>query len=77
MQRRDIRWSPQVGDTVRVKESNVLGTVVKTKGVHELRIRLQVGPTVTDGDVAAGRHARAAARIASRWYGLDELEPPS
>jgi hypothetical protein len=77
MQRRDIQWSPQVGDTVRVKESNVLGTVVKTKGAHELRLRLQVDPMVTEGDVAAVRHARAATRIASRWYGLDELEPLS
>lgn len=77
MQQSDIRWPPQVGDAAREKESGLLGTVIKTKGVYEARFRLHVDPPDTSGDAVALKRAKATARAASRWYGLDELEPPS
>jgi hypothetical protein len=70
-------WSPSAGDTVRLKDSGLVGTVIQTKGVHEARFRVNVPPPTTGGDAAALKRARAAARRASRWYGLDELEAPS
>ena len=70
-------WSPSEGDAVRLKDSGLVGSVIRTKGVYEARFRVKVSPPTADGDVAALKRARAAARRASRWYGLDELEPPS
>ena len=70
-------WSPREGDAVRLKDSGLVGTVIKTKGVHEARFRVSVPPPTADRDVVALKRARAASRRASRWYGLDELEPPS
>ena len=70
-------WSPSEGDAVRLKDSGLVGTVIKTKGVHEARFRVSVRPPTADRDAVALKRARAAARRASRWYGLDELEPPS
>ena len=60
---------------MRLKEAGFLGTVVKTKGVHEARFKVRAEPP-TGGDAFALKRARAAARAASRWYGLDELAPP-
>jgi hypothetical protein len=73
----DTRWPPQVGDAAREKDTGLVGTVVKTKGVYEARFRLHVDPPTTDGDAVAVKRAKAMARTASRWYGLEELEPPS
>jgi len=77
MPKTDSRWPPQLGDAARDKDTGLVGTVVKTKGVYEARFRLHVDPPATDGDAAARKRAKAAARTASRWYGLEELEPPS
>ena len=71
------RWPPVEGDSVRVKDAGLVGTVIKTKGVYEARFRVRVLPPTTARDALALRQARAAARSASRWYGLDELESPS
>ncbi len=71
------RWPPDEGDTVRVKEAGLVGTVIKAKGVYERRFRLKVPPPALGDDAAALKRARAASTRASRWYGLDELEPPS
>jgi hypothetical protein len=76
MQMLDTVWPPRVGDVARVKENGLLGKVVKTKGVYEARFRLQVLPVIVGGGKPA-RGQTLAARIASRWYGLDELERPS
>jgi hypothetical protein len=70
-------WPPGEGDSVRVKDAGLVGTVIKTKGVHEARFRVQVLPPAATGDARAVKRDRAAARSASRWYGLDELEAPS
>jgi hypothetical protein len=70
-------WSPSAGDPVRLKDSRLVGTVIQTKGVHAARFRVNVPPPAAGSDAAALKRARAAARRASRWYGLDELEPPS
>jgi len=70
-------WPPKEGDSVRVKEAGLIGTVIKTKGVHEARFRVQVLPSGSAGDALALRRDKAAARSASRWYGLDELESPA
>ena len=69
-------WPPREGDAVRVKEVGLLGTVIKTKGVHEARFRVRVVPPTEGGDASALKRARAAARSASRWYGLDDLAQP-
>ena len=69
-------WPPREGDTVRLKETGLLGTVAKTKGVHEARFKVRVVPPTDGGDAVALKRARAAARLASRWYGLDDLAPP-
>jgi hypothetical protein len=75
MSQEDRSWPPTVGTPVRIKRGNVLGTVVKTKGVYEARFRLEVpAPTNAEGQKPPPGAARAA-RIASRWYGLDDLEP--
>jgi hypothetical protein len=74
--RRSSPWSPVVGDAVLVRDCRLAGTVIQTTGVHEARIRVSVATDAT----GTGREAvaeRQAARRASRWYGLDELEPPS
>ena len=76
MQNESTTWSPQVGDLARIKESGLTGTVVKTKGVYEARFRVRVLPPTVADSAAALKRARAAARAASRWYGLDELGPP-
>ena len=76
MQHKRIPWPPRVGDVVRINEDRLSGTVVKTKGVYEARFRLQVLPIVTEGNKPTRGQAMAA-RIASRWYGLAELEPLS
>ena len=70
-------WSPSEGDAVRVKDGGLVGTVIQTKGVYEARFRVSVPLPTAGGDAVALRRARAAARRASRWYGVDELEPPS
>ena len=69
-------WSPREGDTVWLKEAGLLGTVIKTKGVYEARFRVRVAPPAEGEDAVALKQARAAARLASRWYGLDDLAPP-
>ena len=74
MSQQDHPWPPGVGAQVRIKRTNLEGTVIKTKGVYEARFRLQVPPPQPEGRKAAPGEARAA-RIASRWYGLEELEP--
>ena len=70
-------WSPSEGDAVRLKDSGLVGTVIQTKGVYEARFRVKVPPPTAGGDAAALKRARAAARRASRWYGIDELAPPA
>ena len=70
-------WPPVEGDSVRVKDAGLVGTVIKTKGVYESRFRVLVVPPTTARDAIALKRERAAARAASRWYGLDELESPS
>jgi hypothetical protein len=70
-------WSPSEGDPVRLKDSGLVGTVIQTKGVYEARFRVKVPPPTAGDDAAALKRARAAARRASRWYGLDELDSPS
>jgi hypothetical protein len=67
-------WPPRVGDGAFVKESGLLGTVVRAKGVYQARFQLKVSPAGKDGSAPTPVQARAA-RVASRWYGLDELEP--
>jgi transcription antitermination factor NusG len=74
MQSKNQPWPPKVGDQVRIKETPFRGVVLKTKGVHEARFQLQVPALTTDGAKPTPVQARAA-RIASHWYGLDELEP--
>jgi hypothetical protein len=74
MQHEKKPWPPTVGDEVGIKESKLRGNVIKTKGVSEARFRLQVPNQTKDGVKLSPGPARAA-RIASRWYGLDELEP--
>ena len=69
-------WPPREGDTVQVKEVGRPGTVVKTKGVYEARFKVRVEPATEGGDAVALKRAKAAARLASRWYGLDDLAPP-
>ena len=69
-------WPPREGDTVRLKGTGLLGTVIKTKGVYEARFRVRVVRPTEGGDAVALKRARAAARLASRWYGLDDLAPP-
>lgn len=76
MQRSSTRWPPSEGDAVQVTEAGLVGTVVKTKGVYAVRFRVRVPPPAAAGDAATLKRARAAARSASRWYGLDELAPP-
>jgi hypothetical protein len=68
-------WPPREGDPVRLKGTGLLGTVAKTKGVHEARFRVRVEPPTEDREPVALKRARAAARRASRWYGLDDLAP--
>ena len=70
-------WPPSEGDRVMVKDAGLVGTVVKTKGVYETRFRVLVPPPAEASSPVALRQERAAARLASRWYGLDELESPS
>jgi hypothetical protein len=70
-------WPPTEGDSVLVKDVGLVGTVIKTKGVYEARFRVRVLPPTTGGDAMTLKRDRAAARSASRWYGLDELESPS
>lgn len=73
MQQAARPWSPEVGDQARIKGSPFAGEVVKTKGVNAPRFRVQVSATTVDGAKRTPSEARAA-RVASRWYGLDELE---
>jgi hypothetical protein len=75
MSQEDSPWPPTVGTRVRIKRGNLTGTVVKTKGVYEERFRLLVPPPASAAGQKAPTGAARAARIASRWYGLDELEP--
>jgi hypothetical protein len=70
-------WPPREGDSVMVKDAGLVGTVIKTKGVHEARFRVLVPPPTEASSPVALKRERAAARLASRWYGLDELESPS
>ena len=68
-------WPPTEGTPARVKENGLVGTVIQVKGVYERRFRVKIPPPSTAKDAVALKQARAAARRASRWYGLDELEP--
>lgn len=68
-------WPPEIGNVVRIKGTALSGTVIKTKGVYEARFRLLVTADAADSS-AATRATRRAARLASRWYGLAELESP-
>ena len=74
MQQAHRPWPPAVGDHARIKGSPFAGEIVKTKGVNSPRFRVQV--TMPEGQKRTPAEARAA-RVASRWYGLDELESPS
>jgi hypothetical protein len=74
MQQTESIWPPRVGDGAYVKESGLRGTVVRSKGVYQARFQLKVAPVGKDGSAPTPGQARAA-RVASRWYGLDELEP--
>jgi hypothetical protein len=77
MKKTTAPWPPKEGDSVRVKDAGLVGTVIKTKGVHEARFRVLVpAPTEASSAIILKRD-RMAARSASRWYGLDELESPS
>jgi len=77
MKKATAPWPPKEGDSVRVKDVGLVGTVIKTKGVHEARFRVLVpAPTEASSPIILKRD-RMAARSASRWYGLDELESPS
>ena len=69
-------WPPKEGDSVLVKDAGLVGTVIKTKGVHEARFRVLVPPPTEPSSPIAMKREKAAARLASRWYGLDELESP-
>jgi hypothetical protein len=77
MQHPDTEWPPRVGDAARLKGTDIVGAVVRTKGVSAPRFRLKVLPPAAGGDAQARKLLAAAARRASCWYGLDELEPPS
>jgi hypothetical protein len=70
-------WPPRAGDSVLVKDAGLVGTVIKTKGVYEARFRVLVPPPTEASSPLELKRERAAARLASRWYGLDELESPS
>ena len=70
-------WPPREGDSVMVKDAGLVGTVIKTKGVYEARFRVLVPPPTEASNAIALKRERAAARSASRWYGLEELEAPS
>jgi hypothetical protein len=72
-----VSWPPSEGDSVMVKDAGLVGTVMKTKGFHEARFRVLVPPPTEASDPVALKRERAAARLASRWYGLSELEAPS
>jgi len=61
----DDHWTLRVGDVARVKDTGLLGTVVRLKGVREQRFRLAMIPVP----------GAARSRMGDRWYGLDELEP--
>ena len=65
MQNPDAPWPPRVGDVARLKATGRLGTVVRLKGVHDRRFRLEMLP------------APKTPKARTEWYGLDELEPPS
>lgn len=65
--RPDATWTLRVGDVARVKDTGRLGTVVRLKGVREPRFRLAMLPSPDAAKPRAG----------DRWYGFDELEPPS
>jgi hypothetical protein len=77
MQQPTPPWPPQEGTTIRLKGSGLVGTVIQTKGVYERRFRVTARPPDVGGDAVALKRAKATARRASRWYGLDEMEPPS
>src|SRR4051794_28839272 len=49
MQQSGTRWPPQVGDVAREKDTGLVGTIIKTKGVYEARFRLHVDPLDTNG----------------------------
>jgi hypothetical protein len=70
-------WPPREGDRVMVKDAGLVGTVIKTKGVYEARFRVLVTPPAEASSPIALKREKAAARLASRWYGLNELESPS
>jgi hypothetical protein len=72
---KNLAWPPVVGSTVRIKDTPFSGTVIKTKGVYEARFQIVVPSDTTVSGAAAQRATRRAARLASRWYGLEELEP--
>lgn len=73
MQQENRSWPPAIGDHARIKGSPFAGQVVKTKGVNEPRFRVKVSGTTAAGAKLPPAEARAA-RVASRWYGLEELE---
>jgi hypothetical protein len=77
MKKVEATWLPREGDSVMVKDAGLIGAVIKTKGVHEARFRVLVSPPTETSSPADLKRGKAAARSASRWYGLDELESPS
>ena len=70
-------WPPREGDSVMVKDAGLVGTVIKMKGVHEARFQVLIPPPTEASSPVALKLEKAAARLASRWYGLNELESPS
>jgi hypothetical protein len=74
MQDEKNHWPPVVGDEVWIKDSRLTGSVTKTKGASETRFQIKVSSVTGDGERLKPGPARAA-RLASRWYGLDELAP--
>ena len=77
MKKLSLPWPPREGDSVMVRDAGLVGTVIKTKGVHEARFRVLVPPPTEASSPVVLKRERAAARLASRWYGLNELESPS
>ena len=77
MKKSTAPWPPREGDSVLVKDAGLVGTVIKTKGVQEARFRVLVPPPTEANSPIALKRERAAARSASRWYGLEELASPA
>ena len=76
MQHTDTTWPPRLGDATRVKETGLIGTVVRLKGTRTPRFYVETMPrAANEGATPPGRSTVPRAR--RLWYGLDELEPLS